>query len=79
MSIDEKDMQELKKMVSEIYYVVVGSEHDKETGLIERVKTLEVEQDKQKNFINRITWICVGMGMPAGWGVVEIIIKLFKL
>ena len=79
MGVEEKDMQELKKMISEIYYVVVGSEHDKDNGLIERVKCLEIEQEKQKNFINRIIWFVVGMGAPAGWGVVEILIKIFKV
>ena len=44
-------------------------------GLLDRVRELEVEQERQKNFLSRITWMAIGMAAPASWGIIEFLSK----
>jgi hypothetical protein len=67
----EKQMSEIKGMVMDIHRVVLGSEHEKDLGLLSRVKELEQKVDKLENTMKKIKWIAIGWALPASVGVLE--------
>lgn len=75
----EPQIAEMNRMITQIYHVVIGSEHDKEIGLLKRVKDLEDETDKLNKFIDRTKWVVVGMAMPASWGIIQLLVTIFKI
>lgn len=62
-----EEISEIKQMLTDIHVVVVGSVHDRESGLLERVKKLEKKGDS----FSRIFWLVVG-----GGSVICFLIKL---
>lgn len=71
-----KQLEEIKVMVKAVYELVVGNEHEKENGLLERVKELETQSATFKKYIDRLTFTAIGMGFPASWGLIDIIQKV---
>lgn len=88
-----KQLSDNDKKLDNITYFLVGSELEPSSGLVLRVRELELrvrdaelkyaantemrsmkdDLDKLKKKIDRAVWIGVGMGIPAGVGVWELI------
>lgn len=83
-----KDLEELKLDVKEILWLLTGTEHDATTGLLNRfaqqkvesatkVQVLEKRVDKLEKWRDRIVWAGLGMALPAGYGIMDIIHTIF--
>ncbi|MDF2381311.1 hypothetical protein JMG10_07535 [Nostoc ellipsosporum NOK] len=72
----EKDMAVVKRLIADIHHVVLGSEHEKDNGLLARVRDLEDRVEKQSLFQKKLVWVAVGMAAPASWGILEFFQKI---
>jgi len=77
MEYDKDELRQIKKMLTEIHHVVIGGEHEKETGLLSRVQELEEQVNDNKSFFNKVKWFCFGLAAPASWGVLDILKAIF--
>lgn len=77
MSQDHQ-INEIMHKINEIHRLIVGSEHDKDTGLLSRVKDLESRVDSIQDTIVKSKWFLIGVGFFAGWGIIDIIKIIFK-
>lgn len=68
---------EIEMMIREMYHVVIGTEHDPESSLISRVKRTEKTLEEHKAIITKVTWGLIGLSAPAGWGIIDLLIKIF--
>lgn len=75
MEIEGK-IENMAMMIREIHHVVIGSEHDKESGLLERVRHLESTTEYQGKVINNAKWLIIGLSAPASWGVIQFLINI---
>lgn len=75
MTLEQK-IDEMKIMVNDIHNVVLGPEHEKDNGLLSRVRDLETKFEKQSMFQKKLMWVAIGMGFPASWGLLEILQKI---
>lgn len=58
-----------ERKLNEVHEAIVGNKELRQKGIIERVESVEVQQEKDKGFRNRITG-AVAVGTPllvAGW------------
>lgn len=69
-------IENMATMIREIHHVVIGSEHDKNSGLLERVRRLESKTDNQDKLINKAKWLIIGMSAPASWGIIQFLINI---
>lgn len=74
----EKQMQDIRNMVVDIHRVVLGSEHEKDLGLLSRVRELEERIIKVDMILKRAKWVMIGMAIPASWGIRDLIEILTK-
>lgn len=72
----DQEVAEIKQMVKDIHHVVIGSEHDKDSGLLKRVKDLESDVEGLQKFNNKLVWVAIGMTIPAVYGLGEFLSKL---
>ena len=75
----KKQISDVNETVNEIYGVLIGSEHDKESAFLSRVKVLESEVKLLKEFKQRIIYISIGMSIPSTYGVFKIVSAIFSL
>ena len=68
----QKDIHELKELVQKLYTIIAGHELDKDSGVVAQVKDHDGRLRSIENFKDRAVWTAVGMGIPAGFGIVEI-------
>jgi hypothetical protein len=85
-----KDLEEVMGDVKSILYILTGTEHDSTTGLLNRfaeqkieaatkIQILEKRVDKLEKWKDRIIWAGLGMALPAGYGIVDIIHQFFGI
>lgn len=69
----QKDIHDLKNLVQKLYTIIAGHELDKESGVINQVKDHETRIKRIEAFRDRMVWMGIGVSIPAGLGIVEII------
>lgn len=75
----EKKFADLNNKLDQIMNVLVGNVLDKEDhGFIGAVTALEKRVKSLEKWKDRIFWIMVGMGLPAGVGIWEMISSVIK-
>jgi hypothetical protein len=74
LNIVEDTLQELHKKIDKIFDVIIGNENFDQKGIISRVKYLETENEKYKNFKNKL----IGASFVGG-GAFAIIFELVKI
>jgi hypothetical protein len=76
----EDVLKEFGRTLDDLVHCIKGNEFDDDTGLVNKVKENKLELmmvnkrlEKLEKWKDRVVWILVGMGMPAGYGVIELI------
>ena len=72
MSAEQNEFHDLKNKVDEIHRLLLGSEHEKEVGILHRIRKNEDEIDDIKQWKARITYFAYGMIVPASYGVIDV-------
>ena len=75
----KKQLTSMNVSLNKITDVLVGNEHDKESGFLCRVKELELSVDKLEKFKDRIMYITVGMSVPSTYGIYKFLSVIFNL
>jgi hypothetical protein len=70
---DNKEFHDLKNKVDDIHRLLLGSEHEKEVGILHRIRKNEDEIDDIKQWKARITYFAYGMIVPASYGVIDVV------
>lgn len=84
----DKDIQELKVDVKEILYLLTGTAYDSTQGLLhqfanEKIKSttiiekLEMRVIKLERVKDKIIWAGLGLALPAGYSIADILHTLF--
>lgn len=73
MSAEQNEFHDLKNKVDEIHRLLLGSEHEKEVGILHRIRKNEDEIDDIKQWKARITYFAYGMIVPASYGVIDVV------
>ena len=71
--MEQKAFNDLIHKVDEIHRTLLGSEHEKDIGVLARVQELEKEVDKLKQWRHNITYFAYGAVIPASYGMYDII------
>lgn len=81
----QKQLEGIDRKLTTIWHLLSGNELDKSSGLINKVKDIEEEQlklerkvEKLEKLKDRVFWIFIGMGFPAGIGAWELIKNIFQ-
>lgn len=79
MSLDNNDpLKQLLHDVRDILYVLKGNELDKnDNGLLGDFQELKKEVKELREFKNKALWVIYGATFTAGYGVFELISKVF--
>lgn len=83
-----KDLEEVRTDVKAILYLLTGTEYDTTQGLLHRfenekikslttIEKMEKRIDKLEKWKDRIIWSGLGMALPAGYGIVDILHQFF--
>lgn len=63
----------MSQKVDKMYQLMIGHELDEDSGYVSKIKHLEKIVDELVEFKKRIIWIGIGMSIPSGVGVWQII------
>lgn len=63
----------MSQKVDKMYQLMIGHELDEDSGYVTKIKTLEKQVNELVEFKKRIIWIGLGMSIPSGVGVWQII------
>ena len=63
----------MSQKVDKMYQLMIGHELDEDSGYVSKIKTLEKQVNELVEFKKRIIWIGLGMSIPSGVGVWQII------
>jgi UDP-N-acetyl-D-mannosaminuronic acid transferase (WecB/TagA/CpsF family) len=63
----------MSQKVDKMYQLMIGHELDEDSGYVSKIKNLEKIVDELVEFKKRIIWIGIGMSIPSGVGVWQII------
>lgn len=82
----ETQVKGIDKKVTEILYLLNGTAMDPTQGflhqfILEKKQNDELEKRivKLERWRDRIVWSLVGMALPAGYGIVDILHTIFKI
>jgi hypothetical protein len=85
LELIKKQVQEVNGKVSLILTLLSGNELDKDTGLINTVKLMQKDYDKIEERVAKLEkwkdkffWMMIGMAMPAGYGISELLGSIAK-
>ena len=70
---DNKEFHDLKNKVDDIHRLLLGSEHEKEVGILHRIRKNEDKIDAFEQWKARITYFAYGMIVPASYGVIDFV------
>ena len=73
MSAEQNEFHDLKNKVDEIHRLLLGSEHEKEVGILHRIRKNEDKIDAFEQWKARITYFAYGMIVPASYGVIDFV------
>lgn len=74
----EQEVGEINRKVTSILTLLKGNDLDREDkGMIGVQNDHEARLDHLEETKNRAIYILLGMGIPAGWGLIDIIQKIF--
>ena len=73
MQLMEQEFRDLTHKVDDIHRILLGSEHDKEVGILHRIKNTETRIKSLEDWKSKITYVAFGMSIPATYGVFDII------
>lgn len=74
----KKQISNINETVNEIYGVLIGSEHDKESAFLSRVKVLETQVKSLTEFKQRMIYMAIGVSIPSTYGTFKIITTLLS-
>lgn len=74
----KKQISNINETVNEIYCVLIGSEHDKESAFLSRVKVLETQVKSLTEFKQRMIYMAIGVSIPSTYGTFKIITTLLS-
>lgn len=84
MTIEEQ-VKAIDKKVTDILYLLTGTDLDKSQGFLHQFdeerkdkELLEQRVSKLEKWKDRVVWSLVGMALPAGYGIVDILHTIFK-
>lgn len=70
----EKQVEMIDRKVSSILEIVKGNEWDREDrGMIGEINNHEQRLTSLEKLRDRFVWFLIGLSIPAGWGLVDII------
>lgn len=70
----ESQVSQVDNKVSSILFLLKGNEMDKEDrGMIGEQKDHERRITALEKMRDRLIWFLVGLSIPAGWGIIDII------
>ena len=75
----KRQISNVNETVNEIYGVLIGSEHDKESAFLSRVKVLETQVKALNEFKQRIIYMAIGSSIPTSYGLFKIISAILSL
>lgn len=75
----KKQLNSVSTTVNEIRSVLIGNEHDKESGFLNRVKDLEAAVERLEKFKDRLIYAVIGMGIPTSYGIFKIFSTILNI
>ena len=69
----------MSQKVDKMYQLMIGHELDEDSGYVSKIKTLEYQVNELVEFKKRIIWIGIGMSIPSGVGIFQIVQYLLGL
>lgn len=73
----KKELQQVNDKLNSIITLLNGHELDSDSGgLVHKVNIAESRIAKVEQFKDRITYVAVGMAIPASWGIIDIVSKV---
>lgn len=74
----DENIQTVDRKVSSILSILSGNELDKEDkGLIGTLNHLDERVSKLEKFKDRAMWFVIGLSVPAGFGIADIVTRIF--
>ncbi len=74
----EKQLEAMNHKLTAILTLLRGNDLDRtDTGMTGIQDDHAARIAKLEKFRDRGTWVLMGMGAPASWGIIELIIKIF--
>jgi len=81
----EEQVKAIDKKVTSILHLLTGTDLDRSQGFLHQFEEerkenelLEQRVAKLERWKDRIVWSLVGMALPAGYGIVDILHTIFK-
>lgn len=75
----QKQVREVNDKVSRILIMLIGNEYDKDDkGFIGQVNHLEKRVEVLEKWKDRAIWVFIGMGIPSGVGIWQLLNEIFK-
>lgn len=73
----KKELQQVNEKLNSIITLLNGHELDNEAGgMVQRMHVIDSRLGKIEQFKDRIIYVGIGIGIPASWGMIDIIGKV---